>query len=104
MNLVDLFSRTKNRIERALHGYGHRDRWSFDSYLAGMLSRALDELADDMDRIGVEDDSDELRSIARDLRAYYTMFDDIDGFSQTKIDAAGNALKRLAERFEDLWT
>lgn len=93
------------KIQRAIRGYNDEDLWSFDSYLKGVISKGLRQLATTTHSYpGGEEWTYEkwqefLIEIADDLDAWNE-----DTFvNEESYIRAQNAMHRVAEHFGELW-
>ena len=98
-------SLVRNVYERARYGYGHRDLWSFDHYLARVVSRAATDLAENGHGYpGTEEFPDEeswknfLRELSRDLEGYDVWDGNGDGYERGR-----EAMIRFAKNFGSMW-
>jgi hypothetical protein len=108
----DLFverpDRLRNLIERARYGYGHRDLWSFDTYITGVVSRATSDLEDRMHGhpadVTAEEWSDTLLEISSGAGVYANQMED-DPFNDTDnvVKRGRDAMKLFAENLDGMW-
>lgn len=111
----EFFGGLVNRYQRSKYGIGHRDMWSFPSYISGVLAHAAMLHADEgytypgEDRgFTPEEWKDYLRDIATALRDYQAVFEGTDHFPEwyddfsVKQERARQALHRFAAEFEHI--
>lgn len=96
------WSVTVNLYERARYGYGHRDLWSFDTYIAGVIGRASLELSKKVHGWPLGDEFptyeswvEFLEELGRDLTDYES-----EGFETEDPDERARA---AMERFSGVW-
>lgn len=107
------YSVVLNVYQRARYGYGHRDLWSYDHYLAKQIAKATRELADIAhgyptefqevygDERGLQEWQKYLRDIADDLEGYTDW--DSHRKSNDSYEKGVAAMQRLATKFGSLW-
>ena len=96
----------RNYYERARYGVGHRDVWSFDTYLAGVIALGLRRLADghSYPTDWEADDWDRaLRTHADSLEAWANHFDLNIAEEEVAYARAKDSMHWVASVFGDLW-
>lgn len=119
-------SKIVNTYERARYGFGHRDLWSFDHYIAGVISKATKDLADTSHGYPATEEfptfeswRDFLREISHDLDRYALdslddlgittwdeiddRFDEISESDYQRYHRGVDAMKRFSENFGSMW-
>lgn len=103
----DLPSVLRNYYERARWGVGHRDAWSFDTYLSGVVATGLNMLADGHSyplEWQEEDWSRALREHADALQVWHGDKFDLDQNEEIVAYAqAQDSMHWVASVFADLW-
>ena len=105
--------RVVNVLQRARYGFGYQDLWSFDTYIAGVISKATADLADETysypsEFIGSGGHAgwqNYLRSISDDLKLYGVRDSDMelaeDG--ETVYERAQDAMQRFTDKFGSMY-
>lgn len=119
-------SRVVNVYQRARYGFGHRDLWGFDNYIAGVISRAMSDLADVSHGYPATEEfptmdswREFLRELSRDLKAYTVhpvdemeisntdeLWDNLDEISDrdvSRYERGVAAMKRFSENLGSMW-
>jgi hypothetical protein len=87
----------RNYYERARYGVGHRDVWSFDTYLAAVVARGLEELAAGHAIYVLDEDEDFVYPEHDDSKAW----DRLARRGEKLLQLNAKLLRQWAQHFDD---
>lgn len=100
----------RNRWQRSRKGYGFQDLWSFDQYLARLLSEALEEMADIAHGWPASEEFPTFESWTSELRRLAAVFkrydEELFTFDDQEVQIYADvidAMKRLGEMLPGIW-
>lgn len=107
--MFNLLFKLKNFIQRGKRGVSDADAWDFDYYHARLISRALNMLIENQEKIPLDMSREEWVNILRKIRYgfdlyVYTEEEPSDAVAIEKANrAVARSCKLLGEYYEYLW-